>query len=128
MHGSSQGAPWADLPWVAMSTIDMSTRRRRGSLLIEVSGDVDLDAARALARRAAGELAKGHLDIVLDLRDVELLDSTGLAVLLNLNRRLIRRRGRLRLICGPDVVRSLELTRLDQEFRVYRNPREALAA
>ena len=111
-----------------MSTIDISTRARRDSLVIEVCGDVDLGTAPTLARRAADELAAGQIDLVLDLRRVDLLDSTGLAVLLNLKRRVLRRRGRLRLICSQSVLRSLELTRLDQEFRLYRTPREALAA
>ena len=111
-----------------MSTIDISTSQSRDTLVIEVSGDLDLETAPALARRAAAELAAGRVDLVLDLRRVGLLDSTGLAVLLNLKRRLLRRRGRLRLVCGPLVLRSLQLTRLDEEFRPYRTPREALAA
>lgn len=111
-----------------MSTIDISTWEREGSLVIGVSGDVDLDTAPSLARRAAEELAAGHSDLVLDLTRVKLLDSTGLAVLLNLKRRVVRRRGRLRLVCGPAVLRSLQLTRLDQEFPVFRSTREALGA
>jgi anti-sigma B factor antagonist len=96
--------------------------------VVEVFGDLDVDSGRQLAREASQVIATGQLDLVLDLRGVGLLDSTGLAVLLNLKRRLTRRRGHLRLVCGPVVVRALQLTRLDEEFPSYRTVRAALAA
>ena len=87
--------------------------------VIEVWGDLDLEAAPALARRAARDLAADGVNLVLDLREVEHLDSTGLAVLLNLKRRLLRRRARLRLVCGPPALRALEVARLTEEFPLY---------
>jgi anti-sigma B factor antagonist len=111
-----------------MATPNIVIWNAQGAHVVQFSGDLDIDSAPGLARRAGEVIAGGQLDVVLDLREVGLLDSTGMAVLLNLKRRLTRRRGRLRLVCGPVVVRALQLIRLDEEFPMYRSLRAALAA
>ena len=65
---------------------------------------------------------------MLDLTDVEFIDSTGLSVLLNGLRRVTRQRGRLALVCtNPTVLRLFEITRLDSTFDIFADRAAALA-
>jgi anti-anti-sigma factor len=58
-------------------------------------------------------------DIVLDLNDTLFIDSAGLHVLLNTQRRLTRRNRKLRVICGSGPVRRvIELARLVDTLNV----------
>ena len=57
---------------------------------------------------------------LLDLTDVEFIDSTGLSVLLNALRRVTRAGGRIALVCtNPTVLRLFEITKLDSTFDIH---------
>jgi anti-sigma B factor antagonist len=65
--------------------------------------------------------------IVLDLTEVEFIDSTGLTVLLNGLRSVTLRGGRLALaISNPTVLRLFEITRLDSTFDIQPTLHDAL--
>ena len=82
--------------------------------LLTLAGDVDLATAPVLETEAERELsAVDHL--VLDLADVAFLDSTGIALVLDLQERLADRGGAL-YIANPSgaVRRVFEVLRLDR--------------
>ncbi len=67
--------------------------------------------------------------LVIDLNKLELLDSTGLSVLLNARRRAVRAGVELSLVCDVRAtLRLLEITRLDRDFNVFPSVEAALAA
>ncbi len=71
---------------------------------------------------------RGTGDVVVEL-DVRMVDSTGLAVLLNALRRLDRAGRRLSVVSTqPSVRRALGLTRLARELRVTDRVDDAIAA
>ncbi len=71
---------------------------------------------------------QGHRHLVLDLQPVEFMDSSGLAVLIALYKRLSNRRGRLVLLSPTSNVRALiELTRLHQLFDIYEDDQAAIS-
>ena len=82
---------------------------------VELVGRLDVRGAAA-AREALHEaLARGEGDLVVDLSGIELVDATGLGVLVGTHRRA-RVAGR-RLVLGnatPRVARMLSLTRIDR--------------
>jgi anti-sigma B factor antagonist len=96
----------------------LSVRPDRTRVVVAVSGEIDIATVDDL-RAAVRELrASAWNDIVLDLRDVELIGSTGLAWLVATTRSASRDGWSLSLVDGsPAVSRVLELTALRDHFR-----------
>jgi anti-anti-sigma factor len=79
--------------------------------VIALAGELDLASADRLAREVHGVLGAGAAQLVLDLRDVDFIDSTGLRVLLSLRNDAKRNRHGLSLIPpAADVRRVFEIT------------------
>jgi anti-anti-sigma factor len=64
--------------------------------------------------------------VVLDLVGVTFLDSSGLSLLVRLNRRIVAGAGHLRLVCSAPTLRLLRLTGMDQVLALYTNLAEAV--
>lgn len=88
----------------------------KGVHAIRICGEIDLTNATA-AREAISHLASLDAPIILiDLTKTTYLDSSGIAMLFHLARRLNERRQTLRLVVPPNspVRTTLELTHLPQ--------------
>jgi len=67
--------------------------------------------------------------LIIDLTDVEYIDSAGLSAFLLARRQQAEHEGDVRLVNpSPDVVSLLQLTQLDRAFPMYDSVEEALAA
>ncbi len=68
-------------------------------------------------------------DVLLNFREVRLMSSTMLAVLLKFSRRIAAVRGRLKL-CGvaPDLMEIFKITRFDRLFEIHQEEYLALDA
>lgn len=104
--------------------------RRDGDGALVVSGDLDAGSANAFERildpivdgppDARGERAGGST-IVIDVRGVEFMDSSGLRTLVAASLRAGRRGGRIVLRdVGPRLWRLLEITGLNDHFGIQR--------
>jgi anti-sigma B factor antagonist len=95
--------------------------------VIELTGQVDIQAAPALQERTSRVIEQGKTHVIVDLSRVTFMDSTGLGVLVGALKRLRAGRGVLALVVTDyDVERLLELTGLDRTFRIYRSRDEAV--
>jgi anti-sigma B factor antagonist len=66
--------------------------------------------------------------LVIDICNVDFVDSTGLGVMLEARRRCARQGAALRIACDvPNTLRLLHLTRLDRDLDIYANRGDALA-
>jgi anti-sigma B factor antagonist len=84
---------------------------RHDEIVVEAIGELDLESAEVLERAVARLRSDGHDDIVVDLRRVEFIDSTGLRVLIGLHRGAEREGRAISLVPGPrPVQRIFELT------------------
>lgn len=93
--------------------------------VVRVSGEIDLATAAEL-RDALCPPGTDHM--VVDLRGVAFLDSTGLGVLVGALKRLSKRGGSLKLITNPGRIRRLfELTKLTSAFTLYPSFAAAIA-
>ena len=101
----------------------MSEHRAAGILTVSVTGELDLLTAPKLVAHVDRLLRVEPGDVVLDLEATQFIDSAGLAILLNLQRRLERRDHRLRVVCddGP-VRRVIEMARLEETLGVVPGP------
>lgn len=89
----------------------IDVERQPGMLLLVLHGELDLAAAPTLAHEFDSALSTGDECVVLDLRDLQFLDSTGLRVLLDGHRRLREAGCELAVRRGPRAVQRLfELT------------------
>jgi len=99
-----------------------------GTGVIAVRGEIHVSTAPELSASLASALDRGITTLVLDLSDVEFIDSTGLSVLLNVLRRITQRGGSFAIVCtNPTVLRLFEITRLESTFEIVSTREEALA-
>ena len=95
--------------------------------VIAVSGEIHVSTAPEFSVRLNRAIERGKTAVVLDLTDVEFIDSTGLSVLLNGLRRVTRARGTMVLACAnPTVLRLFEITKLDSTFEILPTCDEAI--
>jgi anti-sigma B factor antagonist len=98
------------------------------TLVIRVKGEIHATTAPEFSARLNDAIARGKTHMVLDLMDVEFIDSTGLSVLLNGLRRITRVHGQMVIACAnPTVLRLFEITKLDSTFAILPSCSEAIA-
>jgi anti-sigma B factor antagonist len=85
--------------------------------LVRVSGELDLHSAPQLENELEDVLRDGATYVLVDLRDVPFLDSSGLGVLLGAANRL-GRDGFVLTGLGLESRRVLEITGADQLFTI----------
>ena len=100
--------------------LDLSTRLLGTRAVVSVGGEVDLETASQLGEHALDAMHHVSPRIVLDLTDVSFMDSTGLKVLVTIERRAQLAGGSFALVgASPPVLRILNLTGLDQVFTLH---------
>jgi anti-sigma B factor antagonist len=96
--------------------------------LLTLRGELDVATVPRFRAALDEALAEGVSGIVVDLREVTFIDSTGVATLLNALRRVVRGEGRLALACNnPTVLRVFQVTRTDSTFAIFPTREQALA-
>lgn len=100
---------------------------RSGTTVVAVSGELDLLTAPRLRQVLFDPLLCSQPRVVVDLREVSFLDSTGIGTLVAGRRWATSREVDFALLCvdGP-ALRTIELVSLDKVFRVHRTLAEAL--
>ena len=97
--------------------------------ILTVSGEIDVAAKPTLRTRLDAQLDAGHSTIVVDLREVTFLDSTGLGVLVGALKRCRDVGGDLRLVVeAPRILQLFTITGLDGTFRISPSLEGALGA
>ena len=98
------------------------------AVVVTAVGDIDLNSSADFQEKLLALLAKGPQHIVLNLRQVPYMDSSGVASLVKLLSRARRQGVSLRLSGLCERVRSIfEITRLDSVFEICSTEEEALA-
>ncbi|MEA2373744.1 MAG: anti-sigma factor antagonist [Thermoleophilaceae bacterium] len=110
-----------------MTILTLTTRELPGKVHLELSGELDIATAPKLDEEVRRLEAEGHELIVIDLRGLQFMDSSGLRSLLaaHTNARELGRR--LVIVRGDDrVQRVLRITRLDERLEIVEDA-ESLA-
>lgn len=95
--------------------------------VVNLEGDITLDELDPLRKVVADQLACSNYDFVIDLSQVEFVDSKGLETLLWLQEQAADRLGQVRLVNPSSPVRQiLRLTRLDRAFESHPTVENAL--
>jgi anti-anti-sigma factor len=102
---------------------------RDGVELLLVEGELDIASAPRLISVLNGAVQEALRSLVVDLSEVDFMDSTGLALLINANRRLTRRSKGFAVVCPPGPLRRVfEVTDMVETLRVCPDRDSARAA
>jgi anti-sigma B factor antagonist len=106
----------------------LGVEQQGDACVVRLGGELDLYNApqvrEALTRANQGSPAR----VVVDLSEVEFIDSTALGVLIEARTRLDNRRAFLLAAPGLEPRRALEISGLDRHFTVHDSVSEALVA
>ncbi len=96
-------------------------------VVVAVEGEVDAETSPQLRELFDELLAEGEHSYVIDMAGVEFMDSSGLAALVRLFKRVRIGEGDVKL-CGvrPEVLKIFELTRLNRVFDIFETRAEAV--
>jgi anti-sigma B factor antagonist len=107
----------------------LNVSEREGWAILSVGGEVDVATAPRLREQLIDLVNGGHHRIVVDLSDVEFLDSTGLGVLVGALKRVRTQDGDLALVCTESrILKVFEITGLTKVFTMYESVDEAVLA
>lgn len=106
-----------------MDGLRIVARNGTGDLVLSVEGEIDLATSPELADALHKALESAGRRLVVDLRAVRFLDSSGLSLLVQQDR-LARAAGRQLIIVKPPpaVQQVFELTALDQHLTMVDEP------
>ena len=99
--------------------LEITDSEHEGWAVVSASGEVDVASAPALRTRLDELLEAGAARMVIDLEDVDFIDSTGLGVLVGALRRARAANGDVRLVCtNPRILKVFEATGLHEVFTI----------
>jgi anti-sigma B factor antagonist len=105
----------------------VETRTEERGTVLAVSGELDLASAPALEEELEKVINGGSGTVIVDLRDLEFIDSTGLSVLVKAHQRAQESDCSFGLVRGgAQVQRLLSLTGLEDRLAVVETPEELL--
>jgi anti-sigma B factor antagonist len=106
----------------------LGVERQGDACVVRLGGELDLYNAPQVRQALAEAAAEAPTRIVVDLSEVEFIDSTALGVLIEARTRLANRRAFLLAAPGLETRRALEISGLDRHFTVHESVSEALLA
>jgi anti-anti-sigma factor len=105
--------------------LELRTEQDQGAPRLVVSGELDLASAEELDGHLKQLEASEPDVLVLDLRELDFMDSTGLRTVIAADARAKDRGGRLVVVRAPEEVdRVFRLTRMDQHLELVDQPPE----
>jgi anti-sigma B factor antagonist len=109
--------------------MELITTRHASTNLLKISGSFDIYTAVEVRDWLEKSTSEAPANIVVDLSEVNFIDSTALATLVQGMKRAREKNGDIRLSGLQQPVRMvLELTRLDKVFEIFPQSRDAVLA
>jgi anti-sigma B factor antagonist len=109
--------------------LTLSTREADGITVVAVGGEIDVYTAPRLRDKFTELVAAGSYDIIVDMQEVEFLDSTGLGVLVGGLKKVRAHDGSLDLVCTQDrLLKIFRITGLAKVFVIHDSAESALAS
>ncbi|HEY8765623.1 MAG TPA: STAS domain-containing protein [Solirubrobacteraceae bacterium] len=103
--------------------LTITEQRDDAQLRLVLGGELDILTAVQFSAHVDEIVRRGDGDVAIDLRGLRFIDSAGLHILLNAQRRLIRGGRRLSVWCGPGpVARAIQLARLSETLGLADGP------
>jgi anti-anti-sigma factor len=106
------------------SGFSISTSDSDGRAVVTVRGELDLATAPELETVVLGRLDAGQ-EVVLDLRDLQFMDSSGLRVLVTAHARAVDGGPQFAIVraaAGSEVAKILDIAGVEQQLNVLDEP------
>jgi anti-sigma B factor antagonist len=109
-------------------SLDIEQRTREGIVLLDLDGRITAGPeAAAFRERLDAVLASGNTNAVLNMRDVDYVDSTGLGALVICATRLRKAGGNIKLLhVNKRNIELLVMTKLATIFEIFDDEQEAV--
>ncbi|MER6434377.1 STAS domain-containing protein [Streptomyces sp900105245] len=108
--------------------LEVTSATAEGVTVVSVSGEIDHTSAGPLVHALEPDAVGEQPRVIVDMRQVSFMDSTGINVLLTAHRNLAKAGGWLRLAdLQASVMRILDIVGVDHILPCYPNLPEALA-
>ncbi|HXE45249.1 MAG TPA: STAS domain-containing protein [Conexibacter sp.] len=106
-----------------MRLLDFTTETDGGTVRLALTGELDIAGAARVEQELERIEQQPPATIVLDLRQLAFMDSTGLRVIVAADGRARERGWRLVIVRGSATVqRIIEMTRLDERLEIVDDP------
>jgi anti-sigma B factor antagonist len=106
----------------------LSIEREDGACVVRLAGELDLYNANDVRQALFDACADRPERLVVDLGEVDFVDSTALGVLIEARTKLTDKRAFILAAPGLETRRALEISGLDRHFSVHETVPAALAA
>ncbi len=105
---------WSCKSKVKVVLVTVQTAEQDGVLVLSIAGEIDMANVEEVREKLVSNLPKAAFGIVVDLSQTTYIDSRGVYLLLDIDKRLKAVRKRLRIVCagGSTVRRVLQLTQV----------------
>jgi anti-sigma B factor antagonist len=109
--------------------LDLKTDTVGDRTVVRVGGEIDVYTAPKLREQLIDLVAAGNYHLVVDMENVDFLDSTGLGVLVGGLKRVRAHDGSLELVCSQErILKIFRITGLTKVFPIHSSVDEAMAS
>ncbi|MFH1798213.1 MAG: STAS domain-containing protein [Candidatus Omnitrophota bacterium] len=107
----------------------VSFEEKSGVAICRIEGEIDIDTSRDIKRSVDKVISRDKNKVIINLKDVNYVDSSGLATMVEILKSLRLVNGELKLTNLSQKVRGLfEITKLDKLFDIEENEENAVAS
>lgn len=100
--------------------LQVDVDRRDRYTILRPRGEIDFATGPQLKEAITERLLAGDVNLVVDLLDVDFIESTGLGALIGGRRRAHALKGSLSLVCDADqMLKIFRITGLDKVFTIH---------
>ena len=109
--------------------VEIEERDGADVVVARLTGELDIAGAETTGRRIAEAVPSSARGVVVDMTDLEFIDSSGISMLFGLARRVGSRRQELRVVApaGRPVARVLEIVEFERAAPVHADVDSAVA-
>jgi anti-sigma B factor antagonist len=110
-----------------MAQLDIQVRQKEGIAILDVNGRLAVGGASTLREKVTEEMAQGQNNVILNLKDVDYIDSTGLGTMVICYTTLSKAGGSLKLVhLNRRNIELLLLTKLSTVFQIFGDEQDAV--
>lgn len=107
--------------------LQLSHRFEQGIPVVDVDGEIDVYTVPKFKEHLSQIIEEGHTHLLINLNNVQYMDSSGFGALLGATKRLRPEGGTLGLVGSNQVItRMLKITRLNTIFDMFDSENEAI--
>ncbi len=108
--------------------LEVDSSEQSGRSVLTLRGEIDVYTAPRLRQALIDLVENGARDILVDMRRVDFLDSTGLGVLVGGLKRVKSNEGSLEIVATSDrILKIFDITGLSKVFPMHTSVEEALS-